>query len=114
METLGEAMRQRFAERLMAHVRKVFPDECAKLGEPALRQRVEAGIARAEEHGFTAERDVVRFVDVRFLLGDEFEARSRTSWAAAILEDHRPHELPSTRMDRLWDETRRRQAEGLL
>jgi len=114
MDALAAVTRERFQERLEAHVRKVFPDDCKALGEDGVRELVVEGIERAEGHGLSAERDVCRYVDLLFLLGRDFETREEMAWAKGILNDVTLREAPSVRMDRLWEETRRRRAAGRL
>ena len=89
-----------FASRALAHVKAVWPAECRELGDPALTQIIAAGIQRAAALGFSVEHDVIRFIDLNFLLAKDFESNPLASWTKPILADRA---LASTaKMDRLY------------
>ena len=102
MVALAEQQRHQFDDRMVAHVRKHFRDECAALGDEAVRAQVRDGIARARNHGLASELDVARFVDVMFGLRPEFDSEP---WAAAILGDK--GRLPTERMDCVCEQAER-------
>ncbi len=108
MEAFRAHMRRQFEDRMVAHVWKVFPDQCEDLGGEVVRDAARHGIERAEAHGFSVERDVCRYVDLTFLFGRDFDTDRSLPWAAAILADSRFDDQPSARMERLWDEAKAR------
>lgn len=102
MEALSRSVRKRFEDRVVAHLHECFPDDCLAMGEQAVREMVQAGIARAEGYGLSAEYDVVRYVDLMVVRGRDFDTSPRTPWAAPILRDPDLH--PTTKMDRLYEQ----------
>ena len=87
METLGNHMAQRFEEWAIAHVRRYFRASCRELGDDGTREMVQYGIERAEAHGFTAESDIGKYLDVMFTFGRDFDNDPALPWARRILED---------------------------
>jgi hypothetical protein len=75
-----------FLERAAAHLRENFPDQTAALSQSEIRTRVRDGRTRARGYGFETERDVIRFIDAQFLLGDEFDRNPRHQWAKEYLD----------------------------
>jgi hypothetical protein len=89
-----------FAERLQVHLKAVWPAECKDLGDGGLAELVPKAIQRAAALGLSSEFDVVRFVDLYFLLGLEFETNPLAGWTRPILGD--PALRPTARMDMLY------------
>jgi hypothetical protein len=89
-----------FTSRVLAHVKAVWPAETGELGDGPLAEVVGAGIKRAAAIGFSAEHDVVRFVDLAFILGKDFETSPLGAWTRPILADRVM--APSAKMDRLY------------
>jgi hypothetical protein len=105
---LRRAAERAFEARMIAHLREHFPAACAGLDDGALRERVRLGTARARRHGFEAEADHCRFIDLMFVLGEHFDEDPRLPWVAAILAD--AADAPADTMRYLCDEARRRLA----
>src|SRR5262245_14362047 len=76
-----------FAERVLAHVKAVWPVESADLGDDILRSAVRAAIQRAGTLGLSGEYDIVRFVDLSFILATDFETNPLSIWTRAIMVD---------------------------
>ena len=76
-----------FTTRVAAHVKAVWPAECAELGEPGLPEMIQAAIKRAAALGLTSELDVVRYVDLAFILVKDFETNPLALWTRSILAD---------------------------
>ncbi|MCP3135804.1 hypothetical protein [Pyxidicoccus xibeiensis] len=99
MEVLAADLRQRFEDRLREDLVRYWPDACRELGDAGLRGRVREGVERAQAHGVSAQRDVLRFLNVVFALGPGFESDVRYPWAADILGA--PGVPAAVRMDQL-------------
>ena len=82
------------------HLRRFFPAQCERLGTKTLSERIDFGISRARNHGFKAERDICRYLDIMLVFGPTFDRD--LPWAKEILEDSR-FALPGMRMDVLHD-----------
>ena len=76
-----------FTTRVAAHVKAVWPAECAELGEAAVGSAVQGAIKRAVACGLTSEYDVVRFVDLTFILAGDFDTNPLAMWTRPILAD---------------------------
>lgn len=100
VDVLSEGSRKRYQDGRVRHVREIFPEEFKKLGEEAVRSLVRDGMSRAFRHGITAERDVARFIDLMFLVSEDFDDAPDDSWLARTL---RSDKLSGrVKMDRVW------------
>lgn len=100
LQLLGEVTRRSFEARLVAHVERFFPDECAPLSSEALGEIYREGVARAAEFGIEAERDVCKFINLMFVFGREFYRDPELPWAATRLADDRVG--PMLKLNRLY------------
>lgn len=95
----------RFMDDMVAHLKERFPDECEKMGEPALRARITDGTARAAKYGIVAERDVATFVRFTFGIRPDFDTSPETKWAQPILQ--RKNIAAANRLEEIKIEARR-------
>lgn len=89
-----------FAARVVAHVKAVWPAECEELGPAALAEMVTGTIRRGAALGLSAELDLVRFVDLGFILAKDFETNPLAAWTRPILADRTL--APDAMIDRLY------------
>jgi len=89
-----------FAARVLAHVKAVWPAECAELGDAEVASTVRNAIQRAGALGLSSEHDVVRFVDLAFLLAVDFDTNPLAAWTRPILADRTL--AAAVKMDRLY------------
>ena len=101
-----EAAISEYVDRVAAHLRRCFPDETQRLSA-ALPLFIRDGIARARNYGFTSERDICNFIDLRLLFGPDFES---DAWAKRGLNDLNVKD-PTARMDCLYEAARQSLAE---
>lgn len=102
---LSEAAYESFCRRLYEHIKKCWPREFEEKTPAGVRQSIEQGIARAEEYGIQAERDVVRYLDTMYLVGEDFDVNPKTGWARVILEAKTL--APTVKAIRLWERAKR-------
>jgi hypothetical protein len=76
-----------FISRVTAHVKAVWPAESTELGDPAVSEIVRNGIQRGSTLGLSTEYDLVRYVDLSFLLAKDFETNPLAAWTRPILAD---------------------------
>jgi hypothetical protein len=88
-----------FETRVIAHVKAVWPAEAGELGD-AVTGIVRAAIQRAAALGLASEYDVVRFVDLSFILVKDFESNPLAAWTRPVLADRTL--APSAKIDRLY------------
>jgi hypothetical protein len=74
-----------FEERMVAHLAKFYPAECATLGEEQVRRLIGYGVERARSHGLTSERATCIYIDVMFAFGRDFDRDPALPWASQVL-----------------------------
>lgn len=89
-----------FAARVVAHVKAVWPAECGELGDPAVTEIVRGAIQRGSALGLSTELDIVRFVDLAFILAKDFDTNPLAAWTRPILADK--NAPASARLDKLY------------
>jgi len=106
VDALSEPARRDFLERMRVHLRRFFPRQCQSMNDAQLNARVCNGVRRAGKYDIVNERDVCKYCDLMFALGENFDADSRYPWAAAILSEERLD--PTVKTNRLFKEALRR------
>jgi hypothetical protein len=102
-DTFGKIAKDRFECRALAHCKRVFKPDCEKLGDPAVKERIRKGIDAAGGYGVRKEYDVVRYIDLMFILSEDYDTNRSFPWAARILTSE---DLGgTTKMDRLCERT---------
>jgi hypothetical protein len=82
-----------FVERMAAHLRRYFPEQCdAEGGEgegaDGLRAFIRGGIDKAARYGITSQRGASKFLTLMLAFGADFDADiTAAPWAAPILRD---------------------------
>jgi hypothetical protein len=89
-----------FISRVVAHVKVVWPAECAELGDPVVGEIVRGAIQRGATLGLATEYDLVRYVDLSFILAKDFETNPLAGWTRSILADKML--APRSKLDRLY------------
>ena len=89
-----------FISRVTAHVKAVWAEECAELGDPAVAEIVRGAIQRGAALGLSTEHELVRYVDLSFILAKDFESNPLALWVRAILVDKML--TPQSKLDRLY------------
>jgi len=89
-----------FLGRVIAHVKAVWPAESAELGDPALGELVRSAVQRGSTLGLSTEHDLVRYVDLTFILTRDFETNPLAGWTRGILADRLLS--PRMKLDRLY------------
>ena len=89
-----------FATRVIAHVKVVWPAECGELGDATVASLVQSAIQRAAAIGLSTELDIVRFVDLQFILVKDFDTNPLSGWTRPILADRKL--APAEKLQRLY------------
>ena len=96
----------RFEDRMVTHLRQVWPERWDALGETGARALIRAGIERARGYGMTAEHDVARYIDLMCAVRDDFDTDPRIPpWVAQLLTA--PGLSGARKMDALWERAKR-------
>ena len=82
MEVFAAAKWREFASLAACHCRVRHPRACDPLSDDALQSRVDSGLRRARSHGFEQAPDLMRYLDMLFVIGPEAD---QEPWVAAIL-----------------------------
>lgn len=102
MDQLGDYMRQSFEDRMVTHINRFFPDKAEALGEENLRKQIRLGMEKADRYHVRREKDVAKFVQLKFALHPEFDEQPEMAWTKEILKDH---SLPGgEKMDKIYEE----------
>jgi len=83
-ESLDSEKAKQFENRLVEHVRHVFPAEYADLGEEQLREEIQYGIDWAKRYGIILERYIAEYIDLQLTYGRDLDLDPE--WVA-VLED---------------------------
>lgn len=86
--------------RLYAHVKRTAPARCRQMGADSVREQIRLGIERAREYAIEADYDVMRYVDLSFLVGPDFDRDPSAPQPGEIL---RADGDPADRLDRLYE-----------
>ena len=86
--------------RALRHLRASIPDVCAGQSDEALRETVRRALQRARRHGFEAEYDLFRYLNVMLMFGPDFDVDPALPWAAATLEGTKLRDRPAVDCDR--------------
>jgi hypothetical protein len=102
MSVFGPLGKKAFEDRMLAHLKKVFPEQSEALREPELRETIQYGTQRAVAYHITSERDVCKYIDLMILYGRDFDKDPNHPWAQSILQNQ-SIKNPSTKVDRLFN-----------
>ena len=78
---------RKFEDRMLEHLRKVFPEETDAIKDNELLKLIQAGINNAQKYEMEMEWDIRRYIECSFLYGWDFDKNKKTEWAINILED---------------------------
>jgi hypothetical protein len=101
MSVFGPLGRKAFEDRVLVHLKKVFPEQSEALGEPKLRETVQYGTQRAAAYRIISERDVCKYIDLMIFYGRDFDKDPSLPWAQSILQNHAIRN-PSSKIERLY------------
>jgi len=87
MNRFREARRQQAEKRMLAHVRKRFPDEFHLLGEQRLRSMARDALRRAAAYGMVTESGAILFLHLMLRLGSDLDRDPQLPFLASILKD---------------------------
>jgi len=101
-----------FEDWMLVHLKNFFPDEYQALGDPEIRETIKYGIGKAESYGITTEREVCKYIDLMFVLGQDFDTNPDLPWVQEILQDETLPD-PEERMNGLCHMAIQKQSVGV-
>jgi len=87
LAVFGPVGQKAFEDRMLAHLKRVFPEKVSALGEPKLRETIQYGTQRAASYRITSERDVCKYIDLLIFYGRDFDKDPNLPWAPSILQN---------------------------
>jgi hypothetical protein len=99
MREFEKLQRRIFAEDTVQFIKTTHADACARFGEDALRSMVAQALRKAREYHLTAQTDILRYINVMYTLGCDFDADPQYPWAREIMSH--PRLRPGSKMNRL-------------
>lgn len=81
-EVLRKYMLKQFEDRMVLHLRRIFPNEIKSFSEPDLRAQIQKGMNRSAQYQITMGGDVQRYLECAVIYGWDFDT---TPWAREIL-----------------------------
>lgn len=97
----GQAVGRNLECSLLTHAKRAFGPRVAAMGESAVRVMVRKAIAQATRYGIAQAYEVSRYLDMMFLLGEDFDADAALPWTREILD--REGWTETEKMDRLCE-----------
>jgi hypothetical protein len=101
LAVFGPLGKKAFEDRMLSHLKKVFPEQSEALGEPKLRETIQSGTQRAAAYRIISERDVCKYIDLMILYGRDFDKDPNLPWAQSILQNQAIRN-PSSKIERLY------------
>lgn len=80
----GEANR-RLIDSAVERIRTALPDVAGQMERSDVEATVHHAIAKSESYGVKEWPDVIRYLDVMYILGFTFDEDERYPWAAPVL-----------------------------
>jgi hypothetical protein len=108
LAVFGPLGKKAFEDRVIAHLKKVLPEQSETLGEPKLRESIQYGTQRAAAYRILSERDVCKYIDLMILYGRDFDKDPNLPWAQSILQNQALRN-PSSKVDRLYKSARKQE-----
>lgn len=87
-DVLTDVRRELLGERVLSFVRTGYASQCAAFSESELRGLVATALRRSRTHGFGTYADILRWINVMFTLGCNFDEDPEFPWARDILADN--------------------------
>jgi hypothetical protein len=87
-----------FENRMVTHLRKCFPEQCAAMNEAEIRSEIRLGFQKAVGYRFLSELEICKFTNLMFLFGRDFDTQVEP-WVSACRLAGDPNEFL-----RAWDE----------
>ena len=87
LRLMGAMLFDEYTQKVLAHVRELFPQRVAAAGPDAARKLVDKALARGKELGFTTEKNLLLWTDLYFAIGADWEEREGLRWLRQLAQD---------------------------
>jgi hypothetical protein len=113
LAAFGPLGKKGFEERMVTHLKKVFPEQSKALGESKLRETIQYGTQRAASYRIISERDVCKYVDLTILYGRDFDKDPKLPWAQSVLQNQALRNATS-KIERLYKAAKKQENQPQL
>ena len=104
IEVLRDYMLKQFKDRMVAHLRRYFPEQSKSLSNEDLCETVQYGIEQAAAYEIVNEYDVIGYINLMFTFGHDFDKNPSLPWSSRILNDNALYGSGRRKMDALYKE----------
>jgi hypothetical protein len=111
LAAFGPLGKKAFEDRMLTHLKKVFPEQSESLGEPKLRETIQYGTQRAAAYRIISERDVCKYIDLMIFYGRDFDKDLKLPWAQSILQNKGIKD-PTIKIDNLFNAAKTHDNDG--
>lgn len=108
-DELAKVAIKRFVDRVVTHLKKIWPEKCQQMNEAEIRDSIYKAIEQTKRAGIMTEYNVVRYVDMMYVFDWDFDAGPSPLWARQIFENK--HLSEHEKMDRLYEHIRQEETE---
>jgi hypothetical protein len=103
MKALDKAAEETFLAFMAGDIERRWPSRFSALGRSASTARIGASYRRAKGFGLRRKPDVAWFIQIDYVLGEEFERFPGLEWALQILQADLPGETKVYRLQRRFN-----------
>lgn len=92
---------KKFEDFMVRHLKQDLSKKVKGLPEETLRDMIQRGVSVAAYYGIRIEDDVKRYIDLMFILGEDFETSTDFSWTRDILKKEEME--PEERLNKIFE-----------
>jgi len=92
---------KKFEDSMVFHLKQDLAKKVKGLSEEAIRDMIQRGISAADVYGIRIEDDVRRYIDLMFILGEDFVTSVEFCWTKDILEKEEIE--PAERINKIFN-----------
>lgn len=87
IDKMNAVMFHQFVEKTKLHLNELFPEKMALMEDDVIHQQILADKKKANRYSITSERDVVLYIALSIVLGNNFDEAQENKWIKAILKN---------------------------
>ena len=87
LKVLARGSLESFIQRATEHLRRTVPDRCEHLGDAEVRRSIETAVAKSRTYGLRDELEILRYLNLMYVLGFDFDSSEKYPRAREILSD---------------------------
>jgi hypothetical protein len=100
LAVFGSVGKKAFEDRMLAHLKKFFPDKYEAVGDLKVREAIQYGTQRSSAYRIISERDVCKYIDLMMVYGRDFDKDPNLPWAQSVLQNQAIKD-PTSKIERL-------------